>query len=137
MNQKRQSQYLGIENNHMHWIDRQRDRVWWLIVNEGTRVGRRLGRRVAVIFYLHILHLLFIILSLGCKAFISASPRVQWYCKFINEKIVFWTQVCSCHSLIGETASPGTHKPRIVHESLWWSAEVGGGGGDRHPQAGR
>ena len=54
----------------MHWIDRQRDRVWWLIVNEGARVGRR----VVVIFYLRILHLLLIILSLGCKVFISASP---------------------------------------------------------------
>ena len=70
----------------MHWIDRQRDRVWWSIVNEGTRVGRRLGRRVVVIFYLRILRLLLIILSLGCKVFISASPRVQWYCKLIMKK---------------------------------------------------
>ena len=70
----------------MHWIDRQRDRVWWLIVNEGTRVGRRLGRRVAVIFHLPILYLLLIILSLGCKVFISASPRAQWYCKRIMKK---------------------------------------------------
>ena len=70
----------------MHWIDRQRDRVWWLIVIEGKRVGRRLGRRVVVIFYLRILHLLLIILSLGCKVFISASPRVQWYCKLIRKK---------------------------------------------------
>ena len=78
----------------MHWIDKQRDRVWWLIVNEGTRVGRRLGRRVGrrlgrrvvVIFYLRILHLLLISLSLGCKVFISASPRVQWYCKLIMKK---------------------------------------------------
>ena len=70
----------------MHWIDRQRDRVWWLIVNEGTRVGRRLGRRVVVIFNLRILHLLLIILSLGCKVFISASPRVQWYYKLIMKK---------------------------------------------------
>ena len=66
----------------MHWIDRQRDRVWWLIVNEGTKVGRR----VVVIFYLRILHLLLIILSLGCKVFNSATPRVQWYCKLIMKK---------------------------------------------------
>ena len=69
----------------MHWIDRQRDRVWWLIVNDSTRV-ERLGRRVVVIFYLRILHLLLIILSLGCKVFILASPRVQWYCKLIMKK---------------------------------------------------
>ena len=67
----------------MHWIDRQKDRVWWLIVNEGARVGRR----VVVIFYLRILHLLLIILSLGCKVFISASPRVQWYRKLIMKKL--------------------------------------------------
>ena len=72
----------------MHWIDRQRDRVWWLIVNEVTRVGRRLGRRVAVIFYLPILHPLLIILSLGCKVFISASPWVQWYFKLIMKNSV-------------------------------------------------
>ena len=72
-----------MENNHMHWIDRQRDRVWWLIVIEGTRVGRR----VVVIFYLRILHLLLIILS----------PRVQWYLQTYNEKIVFWTHKFAPH----------------------------------------
>ena len=46
---------------------------------------------VAVIFYLRILHLLLIIFSLGCEVFISASPRVQWYCKLIMKKIVFLT----------------------------------------------
>ena len=61
----------------MHWIYRQRDRVWWLIVNEGTRVGRRLGRRVAVIFlsahpasFTHNF-------GAGMQSFISASPRAQ------------------------------------------------------------
>ena len=43
---------------------------------------------VAVIFYVHILHLLRIILSLGCKVFISASPRMQWYCRIVMKNSV-------------------------------------------------
>ena len=37
----------------------------------------------SVIFYLRILHLLRILFSLGCKVFISAGPRMQWYCRLI------------------------------------------------------
>ena len=41
--------------------------------------------------------------SLVCKVFISASPRMQWYCKLVM-KIAFWI-----HTLAEwETASPRT-----------------------------
>ena len=40
--------------------------------------------------YLRILHFLLLLLSLGIKVFISASPRMQWYCR-LSWKIVFWT----------------------------------------------
>ena len=59
----------------MHWIDRQTDRVWWLIVNEGTRVGRMLGRRVAVIFYLRIMHLLLNNFVSGMQSFYFSESK--------------------------------------------------------------
>ena len=67
--------------------------------------------------YLGILHLLLTILSLGCKVFISANPRMQWYCRLVMKN---WSGFISLQldSLIWETASPRTHKPKIVNESL-------------------
>ena len=62
-------------------------------------------------FNLCILHLLLIILSLGCKVFISASPRMQRYCRLVMKNSVLV-------SLIWVSASPRTHKPKIVNESL-------------------
>ena len=44
-----------------------------------------------ILLPVHILHLLRIILSLGCKVFISANPRLQKCCRLVI-KIVFWTQ---------------------------------------------
>ena len=48
-----------------------------------------------VIFYLHILHLLLVILSPGCKAFISASPRMQWICRLVMKNSVLDSKVSS------------------------------------------
>ena len=68
----------------------------------------------AVIFYLRNLHLLPIILSLGCKIFISASPKMQWYCRLVMKK-VFWTHTFAVGLIdMGNSA----HKPKIVNESL-------------------
>ena len=44
--------------------------------------------KTAVICYLRILHLLRIILSLGCKVFISVSPRMQKYYKLVIKNSV-------------------------------------------------
>ena len=52
--------------------------------------------------------------------YFSESRRVLG-CKSIADlslKIVFWTHKCSWDSLILQTASPRTHKPKIVNESL-------------------
>ena len=38
--------------------------------------------------YMRILHLLHIILSLGCKVFISASLRMQWYCRLVMKNSI-------------------------------------------------
>ena len=65
-----------------------------------------------VIFYLLSLHLLLVVLSLGCKVFISASPRMQWYCRCVMKNSVLTHKV----SLIWETASPSTQKPKIINE---------------------
>ena len=43
---------------------------------------------VILYLYLRILHLLRISLSLGCKVFISASPRMQWYCRLVMKNSV-------------------------------------------------
>ena len=32
-----------------------------------------------------------LILSLGCKDFISASPSMQWHCRLVIKKKVLWT----------------------------------------------
>ena len=43
-------------------------------------------------FYQRILYLLLIILDLEWKGFISASPRMQWYCRLVMKKnTMFWT----------------------------------------------
>ena len=68
--------------------------------------------------YLRILYLLLIILSLGCKVFISASPRMQWYCRLVIKKWCSWLISLQLDPLIWETASPRTHEPKIVNESL-------------------
>ena len=72
----------------------------------------------SVFFYLRILHLLRIILSLGYKVLISACPKMQWYCRLVTKNSVLDSWACCWDSLILETASPRTHKPKIVNESL-------------------
>ena len=49
----------------------------------------------AVNFYLRILHHLRIILPLGCKVFISASPRMQWFCILFMKNSDLDSKVCS------------------------------------------
>ena len=73
---------------------------------------------LAICYLLLTLHLLRIVLSLGCKVFISGSPRMQRYCRLIIKNSVLDSKVCSWDSLIWETVSPRTHKPKIVNELL-------------------
>ena len=69
--------------------------------------------------YLYILHLLRIILSLGCNFFLfQRVPRCNSIAD-LSLKIVFWTP----NALIWSTVSPRTHKPKIVNESLYTHGE--------------
>ena len=43
---------------------------------------------------------------------------MQWYCRLVIKNSVLDSKVCSWDSLMWETASPRTHKPKIVNESL-------------------
>ena len=58
-------------------------------------------------------------LSLRCKIFILASPRVQWYCKLVIKKGPGLISFAVIDPLIWETESPMTHGPKNVNESLW------------------
>ena len=49
---------------------------------------------------------------------VLASPGMQKYGRLVIKNSVLDSLVCSGDSLILETASPGTHKPKIVNESL-------------------
>ena len=42
---------------------------------------------------------------------------MQWYCRFVMKNSVLDSLVCSFDPLISKTASPRTHKPKIVKES--------------------
>ena len=49
---------------------------------------------------------------------VPASPGMQQYGRLVIKNSVFDSLVCSGDSLILETVSPRTHKPKIVNESL-------------------
>ena len=50
---------------------------------------------------------------------VPASPGMQQYGRLVIKNSVLDSLVCSGDSLILETASPRTHKPKIVNESLY------------------
>ena len=43
---------------------------------------------------------------------------MQEYCRLVIKNSVLDSLICSGHSLILDVASPRTHKPKIVNESL-------------------
>ena len=49
---------------------------------------------------------------------VPASPGMQYYGRLLNKNSVEDSLVCSGDSLISDVASPRTHKPKIVNESL-------------------
>ena len=64
-------------------------------------------------FYLCILHFLRIILSPRCKVFISASPRMQWYCRLVMKNSVLDSKVCSLTHWYGKQPVPGPTSPKL------------------------
>ena len=52
----------------------------------------------------------------GCNVFISASPRVQWYCRFVMKNSVLGSWVCSWahwygkQRVLGPISSQGSHR---------------------------
>ena len=49
---------------------------------------------------------------------VPASPGMQYYGRLVIKNSVLDSLVCSGDSLIFDVASPRTHKPKIVNESL-------------------
>ena len=43
---------------------------------------------------------------------------MQWYCRLVMKNSVLDLMILPLDSLLRETASPRTHKPKIVNESL-------------------